>query len=164
MIRLLATRIVHIIFDFVHDEIKYFYSLHSKSSMLLQFMAPLSIQMVSYHDATDTSDDRMGQRTYKWDFNPTLYQNSAVGDGHPHRNLFKVGYIWIYITYTIYTLIARFMGPTWGPYGSDRNQAPHPSPALARWILLSGYPHQELDFTINQFDRHIFIYSIGNKI
>ena len=33
------------------------------------------------------------------------------------------------------TLIARFMGPTWGPSGSDRTQV---GPMLAPWTLLSG--------------------------
>ena len=32
-------------------------------------------------------------------------------------------------------LIARFMGPIWGPSGADRTQV---SPMLAPWILLSG--------------------------
>ena len=35
----------------------------------------------------------------------------------------------------MYSLIARFMGPTWGPSGADRTQV---SPMLALWILLSG--------------------------
>ena len=34
------------------------------------------------------------------------------------------------------TLIARFMGPTWGPSGAERTQV---GPMLAPWILLSGY-------------------------
>ena len=34
------------------------------------------------------------------------------------------------------TLIARFMGPTWGPSGADRTQV---GPILAPWTLLSGY-------------------------
>ena len=34
------------------------------------------------------------------------------------------------------TLIARFMGPTWGPPGDDRTQV---GPMLAPWALLSGY-------------------------
>ena len=38
---------------------------------------------------------------------------------------------------TIYTLIARFMGPTWGPSGADRTQV---GPMLALWNLLFGYP------------------------
>ena len=33
------------------------------------------------------------------------------------------------------TLIARFMGPTWGPSGADRTQV---HPMLAPWTLLSG--------------------------
>ena len=35
----------------------------------------------------------------------------------------------------INTLIARFMGPPWGPSGVDRTQV---GPMLAPWILLSG--------------------------
>ena len=34
-------------------------------------------------------------------------------------------------------LIARFMGPTWGPSGADRTQV---GPILAPWTLLSGVP------------------------
>ena len=34
-----------------------------------------------------------------------------------------------------YTLIARFMGPTWGPSGADRTQV---GPMLAPWTLLFG--------------------------
>ena len=33
-------------------------------------------------------------------------------------------------------LIARFMGPIWGPYGADRTQV---GPMLAPWILQSGW-------------------------
>ena len=35
------------------------------------------------------------------------------------------------------TLIARFVGPTWGLPGADRTQV---GPMWATWILLSGYP------------------------
>ena len=35
----------------------------------------------------------------------------------------------------IHSLIARFMGPTWGPSGADRTEV---GPMLAPWILLSG--------------------------
>ena len=35
----------------------------------------------------------------------------------------------------IISLIARFMGPTWGPSGADRTQV---GPMLAPWTLLSG--------------------------
>ena len=34
-----------------------------------------------------------------------------------------------------YSLIVRFMGPTWGPSGADRTQV---GPMLAPWTLLSG--------------------------
>ena len=33
------------------------------------------------------------------------------------------------------TLIARFMGPTWGPSGANMTQV---GPMLAAWTLLSG--------------------------
>ena len=35
----------------------------------------------------------------------------------------------------VLSLIARFMGPTWGPSGADRTQV---GPMLAPWTLLSG--------------------------
>ena len=45
-----------------------------------------------------------------------------------------------------YTLIARSMGPTWGPSGANRTQV---GPMLAPWTLLSGYVsgrhHQDMD-------------------
>ena len=37
--------------------------------------------------------------------------------------------------WSMYPLIARFMGPTWGPSGADRTQV---GPMLAPWNLLSG--------------------------
>ena len=43
------------------------------------------------------------------------------------------------------SLIARFMGPTWGPSGADRTQV---GPMLIPWILLSGLywiPTKSLD-------------------
>ena len=47
-----------------------------------------------------------------------------------------------------YTLITRFMGPTWGPSGSDRTQV---GPMLAPWILLSRYIYCViLNFTCTQ--------------
>ena len=36
------------------------------------------------------------------------------------------------------SLIASFMGPTWGPTGADRTQV---GPMLAPWTLLSGVPN-----------------------
>ena len=40
----------------------------------------------------------------------------------------------------IHTLIAKFMGLTWGPSGADRTQV---SPILVPWTLLSGYTGTE---------------------
>ena len=37
--------------------------------------------------------------------------------------------------YGKHTLIAKFMGPTWGPHGAGRTQV---GPLLATWTLLSG--------------------------
>ena len=42
-----------------------------------------------------------------------------------------------YIINVCASLIARFMGPTWGPPGADRTQI---GPMLAPWSLLSGFP------------------------
>ena len=41
-------------------------------------------------------------------------------------------------------LIARFMGPTWGPYGAGRTQV---GPMLAPWTLLSGTPDRPHSLT-----------------
>ena len=41
----------------------------------------------------------------------------------------------------ISTLIARFMGPTWGPTGADRTQI---GPMFATWPLLSGDPFVDI--------------------
>ena len=45
-------------------------------------------------------------------------------------------YVWWYkVQHTESSLIARFMGPTWGPSGADRTQV---GPMLDPWTLLSG--------------------------
>ena len=38
-------------------------------------------------------------------------------------------------SFAVLSLVARFMGPTWGPSGADRTQM---GPLLAPWTLLSG--------------------------
>ena len=43
------------------------------------------------------------------------------------------------------TLIARFMGPTWGHFGADTTQM---APMLAPWILLSGQWLGALKFSL----------------
>ena len=45
-------------------------------------------------------------------------------------------------TGTVGTLMARFMGPTWGPSGTDRTQV---GPMLAPWTLLSGESSTKTD-------------------
>ena len=96
----------------------------------------LCVYLCSYHDTRTCTK-----------FFPTKKQ---VGD-----SLFLVtDYCWVYLwyqdqeglhqwpEYTLLlrelprtTLIARFMGPTWGPAGADRTQV---GPMLAPWTLLSG--------------------------
>ena len=44
-----------------------------------------------------------------------------------------ISIVWCWI-FCRYSLIARFMGPTWGPSGADRTQV---GPMLAPWTLLS---------------------------
>ena len=65
-------------------------------------------------------------------------------------------------------LIARFLGPTWGPSGADRTQV---GPTLAPWTLLSGTFYsfardlfQHIKF--NDWNRHCFTDTNGkqNKI
>ena len=51
--------------------------------------------------------------------------------------------LWKYVTTT--TLIARFIGPRWGPPGADRTQA---GPMWATWTLLSG--KQKTIYTTSQ--------------
>ena len=48
----------------------------------------------------------------------------------------KVGALYRWLEPCMTTLIAWFMGPTWGPSGADRTQV---GPMLALWTLLSGY-------------------------
>ena len=55
------------------------------------------------------------------------------------------------------TLIARFMGPTWGPPGADRTQV---GPMLTPWTLLSGYHSdslQHLQWQLNS-GQHDYIH------
>ena len=44
-------------------------------------------------------------------------------------------YVYNFFSCWITSLMARFMGPTWGPSGADRTQV---GPMLAPWTLLSG--------------------------
>ena len=48
------------------------------------------------------------------------------------------------------SLIARFMGPTWGPSGADRTQV---GPMLAPWTLLSGPIYSSLNSNVSSGNR-----------
>ena len=66
--------------------------------------------------------------------------------------------------YGIYTLIARFMGPTWGPSGADRTQV---GPMLAPWTLLSGYCWLSVPFISQNLPRsgiHSSIHGLVQEI
>ena len=68
-----------------------------------------------------------------------------------HSNLYayRMGYI---------PLIARFMGPIWGPPGADRTQM---GPMLAPWTLLSGsllLPWQQWWIAIVRHNIHSRVY------
>ena len=71
--------IVHIPIVCDPDDRTLMYLFYSEYTILLS-----SIPMVSYHHATDTGDDKIGELACKWDFEPTLYHSTAVGNGHPH--------------------------------------------------------------------------------
>ena len=55
---------------------------------------------------------------------------------HIYSSKKSLGILCVSIIHPRYTLIARFMGTTWGPSGADRTQV---GPMLAPWTLLSGY-------------------------
>ena len=80
------------------------------------------------------------------------YKREAMND-YTYQRTHKNGvalwvpqiFIWKWITLSdcilsewsgLHSLIARFMGPTWGPSGVDRNQV---GPIMAPWTLLSEF-------------------------
>ena len=73
-----------------------------------------------------------------WD---RLFHNliAQLGPSHKSHNT-TVPYPSMY-HFVAATLIARFMGPTWGPSGADRAQV---GPILAPWTLLSENVHASL--------------------
>ena len=67
------------------------------------------------------------------------------------------------------TLIARFMGPTWGPSGTDRTQV---GPILAPWTLLFGKAKRmscgrdanlSLIYSIRMLDETCFVLCLKNS-
>ena len=64
----------------------------------------------------------------------------AIYSPYPEINTLHVEFgnmkIWVHFQpLLVYTLIAKFMGTTWGPPGANRTQV---GPMLATWTLLSG--------------------------
>ena len=76
--------------------------------------------------------------------NTTIYHDN-LQDRWIHGPTCQVMYLWlcsparahycVLDKHGIPSLIARFMGPTWGPSGADRTQV---GPTLAPWTLLFG--------------------------
>ena len=69
-----------------------------------------------------------------WYSHYTDYVRKKSGGRQPFVSLLPLGQS----SYTT-ALIARFMGPTWGPFGAGRTQV---GPMLAPWTLLSGWDCQ----------------------
>ena len=77
-------------------------------------------------------------------FNQLLNSNNSIRN-HMLISWRKKSSVWYVSSYQVLficlclqnkpSLIARFMGPTWGPSGADRTQV---GPMLAPWTLLSG--------------------------
>ena len=68
---------------------------------------------------------------------------------HILRNVYTV-YAFSYIL----SLIARFMGPAWGPSGADRTQV---GPMLATWTLLSGVVYHQSILPLRVSDNYHMI-------
>ena len=63
---------------------------------------------------------------------------------------------------SVYTQIARFMGPTWGPPGSHRPQVGH---VLAPWTLLSAYMRPPTwSFSVQTMTSTLFGAKILNSV
>ena len=67
------------------------------------------------------------KRKWAWDLHTSLYVYKQLDPGALNF---------------LFSLIARFMGTTWGPSGADRTQV---GPMSAPWTMLSGFAWYELD-------------------
>ena len=67
--------------------------------------------------------------------NPLISNGFPVQRASNQENVFMSWYHHVVAIHPQMPLIARFMGPTWGPSGADRTQV---GPMLAPWTLLSG--------------------------
>ena len=59
---------------------------------------------------------------------------------------------------TVPSLIARFVGPTWGPPGADRTQE---GPMLAPWTLLSGIKQPARHERISNYWDYVTVCTAG---
>ena len=107
--------------------------------------------------STGTTDIAYFDNWFKQWFIPSLVTNNHFSYAHDMSlKPYKITSteVWLKCQYHIqwkyclkesveenHTLIARFVGPTWGPSGADRTQV---GPILAPWTLLSGYATGDL--------------------
>ena len=83
-----------------------------------------------------------------------IWRYSMARITRPTTGIHKYFYVKsFYSLQTLLTLIARFMGPTWGPPGADRTQV---VPMLAPWTLLSGYWSDFFQWNHGGSDANIF--------
>ena len=93
------------------------------------------------------------QTIWKWSL-VTSFRQFRCDDGRWETGHSNVTHQWTRCIYFLHTLIARFMGPTWGPSGADRTQV---GPMLAPWTLPSGYLFQ-ICLTTNIIYEQTWIY------
>ena len=82
---------------------------------------PIQYMMMSMHKLG------LENHTYIMAVTPMVGEARSQGISSYGTDLHPLGYT---------ALIARFMGPTWGPSGATRTQV---GPMLAPWVLLSGW-------------------------
>ena len=100
-------------------------------------LMPRKWPLPSRPPAKMAADDRL--KPYPYHISPLsllghvaweLYNSCSTGNDGKSLILIHL------FTVAMASLIARFMGPTWGPSGADRTQV---GPMLAPWTLLSGF-------------------------
>ena len=88
----------------------------------------------------------------------------------PHKNVYQHD-LCLWLRWSVYcrviSLIARFMGSTWGPSGTDRTQL---GPILAPWTLLYGMFYNFTTFpriwpfTSSTCSRHRLLYMLPSAV
>ena len=100
----------------------------------------LVIDFLYHNEAKDVVDIVTSFRLYWYKFSgntchPYLYIFCSLRWSLPIISQTQKPWSLPIIEGEILALIARFMGPTWGPSGADRTQV---GPMLAKWMLVSG--------------------------